>query len=100
VGFAFVCWAVSTPGTTLGYLIAGQVPDYLNFGLIFINPLFFLLTFTEVKPKANRIAILLGGIGGPLVYLWQPNYSLLICGLVGGTVAYFIDKKMRNNIHA
>lgn len=99
VGFAFICWAVSTPGTALGYLIAGQVPDYLNFGLIFINPLFFLLTFTEVKPRANRIAILLGGIGGPLIYLWQPNYALLICGLVGGTIAYLIDKQMRGKRH-
>jgi predicted branched-subunit amino acid permease len=99
-GFAFVCWAVSTPATVLGYLVAGQVPSYINLGLVFINPLFFLLTFTEVKPRANRMAILLGGPIGLLSYLWFPDYSLLIAGLFGGTMAYMIDKHFRNRRHA
>jgi predicted branched-subunit amino acid permease len=99
-GFAFVCWAVSTPATVLGYMLAGQVPSYINLGLVFINPLFFLLTFTEVKPRANRMAILLGGPIGLLSYLWFPDYSLLIAGLFGGTIAYMIDKHFRNRQHA
>jgi predicted branched-subunit amino acid permease len=99
-GFAFVCWAVSTPATVLGYMVAGQVPSYINLGLVFINPLFFLLTFTEVKPRANRIAILLGGPIGLLSYLWFPDYSLLIAGLFGGTIAYLVDKHFRNRQHA
>jgi predicted branched-subunit amino acid permease len=99
-GFAFVCWAVSTPATVLGYMLAGQVPSYINLGLVFINPLFFLLTFTEVKPRANRIAILLGGPIGLLSYLWFPDYSLLIAGLFGGTIAYLVDKHFRNRQHA
>jgi predicted branched-subunit amino acid permease len=99
-GFAFVCWAVSTPATVLGYLVAGQVPSYINLGLVFINPLFFLLTFTEVKPRANRMAILLGGPIGLLSYLWFPDYSLLIAGLFGGTIAYVVDKHFRNGQHA
>jgi predicted branched-subunit amino acid permease len=99
-GFAFVCWAVSTPATVLGYMVAGQVPSYINLGLVFINPLFFLLTFTEVKPRANRMAILLGGPIGLLSYLWFPDYSLLIAGLFGGTIAYMVDKHFRNRQHA
>ena len=99
-GFAFVCWAVSTPATVLGYMLAGQVPSYINLGLVFINPLFFLLTFTEVKPRANRMAILLGGPIGLLSYLWFPDYSLLIAGLFGGTIAYMVDKHFRNRQHA
>ncbi|MFM1870349.1 MAG: hypothetical protein RLY99_1093, partial [Pseudomonadota bacterium] len=94
-GFAFVCWAVSTPATILGFMAAGQVPSYLNLGMVFINPLFFLLTFTEVKPRGNRIAILLGAPLGLLAYLWFPDYSLLIAGLLGGTVAYMIDRSLR-----
>ena len=99
-GFAFVCWAVSTPATVLGYMVAGQVPSYINLGLVFINPLFFLLTFTEVKPRGNRIAILLGAPIGLLSYLWFPDYSLLIAGLFGGTIAYMVDKYFRNRQHA
>ena len=99
-GFAFVCWAVSTPATVLGYMVAGQVPSYIYLGLVFINPLFFLLTFTEVKPRGNRIAILLGAPLGLLSYLWFPDYSLLIAGLFGGTIAYMVDKYFRNRQHA
>jgi len=86
---------VSTPATALGYLIAGQVPTYLSLGMIFINPLFFLLTFTEVRARANRIAILLGAVMGPVSYLWSPDYSLLIAGLAGGTIAYIFDRYLR-----
>ena len=99
-GFAFVCWAVSTPATILGYMLAGQVPSYINLGLVFINPLFLLLTFTEVKPRANRMAILLGGPIGVLSYFWFSDYSLLIAGLFGGTIAYMVDKHFRNRKNA
>jgi len=63
--------------------------------LVFINPLFFLLTFTEVKVRANQIAIVLGAIAGPLIYLYSPDYSLLYTGLIGGTVAYGVDRYLR-----
>jgi predicted branched-subunit amino acid permease len=99
-GFAFICWAVSTPATILGYMLAGQVPSYINLGLVFINPLFLLLTFTEVKPRANRMAILLGGPIGVLSYFWFSDYSLLIAGLFGGTIAYMVDKHFRNRKNA
>ena len=62
IGLGLLCWIISIPGTILGYLLAGVVPPYVTLGLVFINPLFFLLTFTEVKPWVNRI---LKGIGLP-----------------------------------
>jgi hypothetical protein len=61
--------------------------------LVFINPLFFLLTFTEVKPWANRIGIALGCVLGPAFFLWDADSSLLTTGLVGGTLAYAIDRR-------
>jgi predicted branched-subunit amino acid permease len=87
-GLGLVCWGVSAPGTALGYLLAGQVPLPLTLALVFLNPLFFLLTFAEVKPLANRLAIVLGGVLGPLTYLVSPDHSLLITGLIGGSLAY------------
>ena len=93
LGLGILCWAISFPATILGYLLAGFVPNWIALGLVFINPLFFLLTFTEVKTALNRLAIILGGILGPCFYLLDRDSSLLVTGVVAGTVAYFIDRQ-------
>jgi predicted branched-subunit amino acid permease len=94
IGLGLLCWIISIPGTILGYLLAGVVPPYVTLSLVFINPLFFLLTFTEVKPWVNRIAIGLGFVLGPFFFLLDRDTSLLTTGLVGGTIAYVFDRKV------
>jgi predicted branched-subunit amino acid permease len=93
VGLGILCWLISVPGTIVGFLIAGSVPMPITLGLIFINPLFFLLTFTEIKVSGYRLAILLGSIAGPIFYLMDRDTSLLTAGLIGGTLAYWIDRR-------
>jgi len=93
LGLGILCWAICFPATILGYLLAGFVPKWITLGLVFINPLFFLLTFTEVKSAINRLAIILGGILGPCFYLLDRDSSLLVTGVVAGTVAYLIDRQ-------
>ena len=93
IGIALPCWLISMPGTVLGYLVAGSVPAAVTLGLVFINPLFFLLTFTEVKPWGNRLAIGLGCVFGPIFFLLDPDSSLLLTGLVAGTLAYVVDRR-------
>lgn len=93
IGLALPCWLISPLGTVLGYFVAGWVPAAVTLGLVFINPLFFLLTFTEVKPWVNRIAIGLGCVFGPAFYVWDADSSLLLTGLVAGTLAYLMDRR-------
>jgi len=93
IGLALPCWLISPLGTVLGYFVAGWVPTAVTLGLVFINPLFFLLTFTDVKPWANRMAIGLGCLLGPLFFVWDADSSLLVTGLVAGTAAYVIDRR-------
>ncbi len=93
MGIALPCWLISMPGTVLGYFVAGSVPAAVTLGLVFINPLFFLLTFTEVKPWGNRLAIGLGCVLGPVFYLLDADSSLLLTGLVAGTLAYVVDRR-------
>lgn len=92
-GLALVCALVTLPGTVLGYWLASSnVHPAVTLALVLINPLFFLLTFTEVRPWANRLAIVLGCVLGPLTYLWHPNTSLLVTGLVAGSLGYWADR--------
>ena len=92
VGLGFFCWMLALPGTALGYLLAGMVSKSITIGLIFINPLFFVLTFTEIKTNWSRLAVLAGGILGPIFYTLDPDSSLLLSGLIGGTGAYCVDR--------
>lgn len=94
-GFGFFCWFVGIPGTAAGYLLAGHVPTPVTLALVMINPLFFLLTFTEVRTQAGRLALLIGAISGPIVYGYSPGWSILICGLAGGTTAFLIDQSLK-----
>lgn len=94
IGLGLLCWLISIPGTVLGFYLAGMVPVAVTLGLIFINPLFFLLTFTEVKPWVNRIAIGLGFVMGPFFFILDRDTSLLTTGLVAGTIAYLFDRKV------
>lgn len=93
LGLGLPCFLVALPGTVLGYLIAGSVPASVTLALVFINPLFFLLTFTEVQPTANRIAIALGCVLGPLFYMLDADSSLLVTGVVAGTVGYVVERQ-------
>ena len=93
LGLGLLCWLIAVPGTVLGYYLAGLVPSPITLGLIFINPLFFMLTFTDVKLWINRIAIVLGCLMGPMFYMLDHDSSLFSTGLVVGSIAYFIDRK-------
>ncbi len=93
LGLGLPCWLIALPGTLLGHVAAGYVPAFVSLALVFINPLFFLLTFTEVKPWSNRLAIALGCVLGPLFFMLDKDSSLLATGLVAGTLAYWVDRR-------
>jgi hypothetical protein len=47
-----------------------------------------------VKPWVNRIAIGLGFVLGPFLFILDRDTSLLTTGLIAGTIAYFFDRKV------
>lgn len=93
LGLGLVCGLVGLPGTALGYWLAGSVHPAVTLAMVFINPLFFLLTFTEVRPWANRLAIVMGCVLGPLMYLLDADTSLLTTGLLAGSLGYWVDRR-------
>jgi hypothetical protein len=42
---------------------------------------------------------LLGSIAGPIFYLMDRDTSLLTAGLIGGTLAYWIDRRFIRRYH-
>jgi predicted branched-subunit amino acid permease len=93
-GFAGVLWSISLLATWAGFALAGSVPGYVTLGLVFINPIYFMLVIcADVRARSRLLATVLGAIGGPAVYVFVPDWSLLIAGVVAGTLGYFIGRK-------
>ena len=94
-GVAVMNYAVVISGTVVGYWLAGAVPQPIMRGLGFLVPVFFLRVFwAEYANRAVTTALLLGAILVPAIYLVSPEWCVLVGGLVGGTVAYALRRRL------
>jgi predicted branched-subunit amino acid permease len=67
VGFAVILWIASLIGTAAGFTLADAVPRPVTLGLVFLNPVYFMLIFaTDLRHRARVMALGLGAVLGPL----------------------------------
>jgi predicted branched-subunit amino acid permease len=94
-GFGAALWTVSITATGLGFVLAGIVPSTLTLGLVFLNPIYFMLIFVaDFRSRARALALGLGAATGPLLHLVLPKWDLLLTGLIAGTAAFLIDQAL------
>lgn len=94
-GVAVLNYAVVITGTGIGYALAGGLPVEIMRGLVFLMPVFFLLVFTaEAASRAVVLALVLGGVLGPAIFVVSPEWSVLGCGLAGGTLAFLVRRRL------
>lgn len=92
-GMVLVLWFASMLGMCLGYSLAGSVPYFITLGMVFLNPVYFMLVVAgDVRLPSRVMAAVLGTIAGPLLYLVTPDWSLLVTGLGVGTLAYLLGR--------
>ena len=66
-------------------------------GLAILNPVYFLCMMVGAsKTRQVTLSVLLGIILGPVFYYFSPEWSILLGGVVGGTIAYLIGEKNVN----
>jgi predicted branched-subunit amino acid permease len=93
LGFALFCWIACAVASAVGYFLAGQMSELVKLGLVFMNPIYFLLILTgETKAALGRLALAAGAITGPVAYALAPQWSLLAAGLLGGSAAYALHR--------
>ena len=95
-GVSVICLIGGAIGTTIGFFAAGLLPLYLTMSLVFLNPAYFVYVFSSVSYRNCIIAVVLGALSGPLIYLMTPDWSVPITGIIAGTVAFYFDKWMGN----
>ena len=94
-GMAMLLWSSCLCTTALGFYLADSVPPYVTLGLVFINPIYFMLVFAaDVRARGRILALLIGALLGPPLYILTPDWSLLITGLLAGSAGFWFDRRM------
>lgn len=97
VGFALTNWVACVVFTAVGYQLAESLPPLVRQGLVFIGPLYFVLILTgETRTRHGVVALAFGAVAGPLIYLVAPHWSVMLGGLIGGTLAWGLLKAKKN----
>jgi predicted branched-subunit amino acid permease len=81
-------------GTALGFELAESVPPAISAGLLFLTPIYFFLSLmAAARLTMDWLAIVIGALLGPPLYVVTPGLDLLFTGLIGGTVAYVAGRR-------
>ncbi|MGI9387909.1 MAG: AzlC family ABC transporter permease [Methyloligellaceae bacterium] len=89
LGFAMALMAATLLGTVSGYQLSANVPPAVAAVLLFLTPIYFILSLIIVADAfLEKTAIILGVVFGPLFFYVMPGFDLLLTGLIGGTLAY------------
>jgi|TARA_B100001059_G_C17730325_1_gene525815 predicted branched-subunit amino acid permease len=94
IGIGSATWSVAVLATIIGFYLS----DYLNkdmlMGLAILNPIYFTCMMVgAMKTIQVSLSVILGSILGPVFYFFSPEWSILLGGLVAGTVAYYFGEK-------
>mgnify|MGYP001281986687 FL=1 len=97
IGIGSATWSVAVLATILGFYLS----DYLNkdmlMGLAIINPIYFTCMMVgAMKTIQITLSVILGAFLGPIFYFFSPEWSILLGGLIAGSVAYFIGERNVN----
>lgn len=96
LGFTTVIWLSTVIATAIGFHLVSVLPAPVTLGLVFLNPLYFMLLFVADLARRERgVALVIGAVLGPLFHLVSPDWGLLATGLVGGTLAFLIVERGR-----
>ena len=95
MGLCVTCMTGGLIGTALGYHLAVSFPFYVTVSLIYLNPVYFVFLFSGVRHRNCILALMIGAVLGPLFHLISPEWGLPFCGVIAGTAAYWIDRRMK-----
>lgn len=94
-GLAGGLLAVATLMTAVGYIIAGVIPPLFGAGLLFLTPIFFLVSLLgPARTTADYLPVLAGFFGLLAAAPFAGGLELLFAGVGGGTLAFFAGRAL------
>ena len=95
-GFTVTLSLVNLVITCVSFLLASAMPTLVGGALFFLTPIYFITALTAAsRHLAERLAMPIGIVLGPLFFHVQIGLDLVWAGLFGGTVAYIADYLIR-----
>ncbi len=93
IGLASVIYIAGMAGTVAGYFVGDFVNDDILRIILVLTPMYILLMVINARQIQNRYAGILGGIIGPLAFPFVGEWGIVLCGIIGGTLAIIIRKR-------
>jgi predicted branched-subunit amino acid permease len=91
LGLGIGFWCAMLTGAVAGYALAGSVPVAVSATLLFLTPVYFLLSLLATsRSRMDLVAIGMGCVLAPVLFLAAPGFDLLATGLIGGTLAFLM----------
>lgn len=89
LGMAYTLIVASALATGAGYLLAGRLAEPLVIGLVFLPPVFFLLSLERTAASfEDKLAFGFGLVLCPIMVAVAPDLDLMLTGVVGGAAAF------------
>ena len=93
IGIGSATWSVAVIGSFIGFFSSEFLNKDLMMGLAILNPIYFLCMMVGAfKTIQVTLSVILGLILGPIFYFVSPEWSILLGGLIGGSIAYIIGE--------
>ena len=94
IGIGIGTWSTAILMTIVGYLSAEYLNKDMLIGLAIVNPVyFFCMMIGAMKNVSISLAVILGTVLGPVIYLVSTEWALLFAGLIAGTIAFLFGEK-------
>ena len=91
IGSAAMCASIF--GTFIGFSFSEYLNKDMMMGLAILNPVYFLCMLVGASTTIPiTLSVLIGTILGPIIYLFSPEWSILLTGVIGGSIAYLIGE--------
>jgi predicted branched-subunit amino acid permease len=95
-GFALTLLASASSATALGFLAGDLLPPMAKLAFVFMSPIYFLLMLAgSTNDTLGRAAVFFGAVVGPLAHFLTPQWSVMVAGIVGGTLGYTAHRAWR-----
>tara|TARA_B100001057_G_scaffold153812_1_gene153992 strand:- start:308 stop:1012 length:705 start_codon:yes stop_codon:yes gene_type:complete len=97
IGIGTATWSVAVISTILGFYLSDYLNQDMLMGLAILNPIYFTCMMVgAMKTIQVSLSVILGAILGPVFYFFSPEWSILLGGLVAGSIAYLVGEKNVN----